>query len=324
MKRFLILILLCLWVLPVAGQDLDARYEFETGTVIDYPSDWTDEEADQLLILAAPNSSQIIVLDYPVVNIFLTENPEFSASDAVESITNELLGDEIDPTEIYSFELDGREVTAYDIELAVSGNVYAIEFSNGALGILVLVAIEEDLGLDILASFDNTEEVQNDVAIPSNSVTRNVPGAYIFQADGRFILPANWGIEARLLDEIEYAVLSAPDGDNATVMLFDLSNTLTSGTDLDVVLDELDIDWDDDFSFEIDNSADAYAFGDREAIRYELSVDGQDGSLIILRFTNNAIGLVAIYGDDTDNYAQDINQLVGSFNNLGSLLEFIN
>ncbi len=326
MKRIILLLcILCLSVPIVAQDDLTETYEFETGTTIDYPKGWEAEEVDGLVIIASNDNRQIIVVDYPIVSV-LPEDLEQVATGAVEVLANTLLGTEINPDDIYTFELDNRVVTAYDINFSVSGFVYAIEFTNGAIGMIVTAEIDNDLSLDILSSFDNSQELTNDVALPigRNSVVRDVPTVFLFESNQRFIYPANWIVNARRRDTLEYTTLSAPDNDDVTVQLFDLSQTITKGTELEEALSTVeDINWEDDFDFAIDNDFEPYVFGDRDAIQYELEVDGSQGSLIILRYSDDNIGMVAIFGEDIADYELDIIQIIGSFNNLGAVLDYM-
>ena len=325
MKRALIILCLSvIFVFPVMAQDSFTTYEFEdTGTTIDYPDSWDAELTDQILILTAGEGRQVLVLDYSLISLFLFETPDFLAADAVAVIAEEVVSSPINEAEIYDFEIDDRVVTAYDINLGVNGSVLAIEFSNGAFGILITVEIEEAIVDEMLRSFDNNNDVVDDVAVSGSSEANLVPSAYIFQGNGRLIYPAGWIVQARLREDVQYVVLSAPNDEQATVVLFDLSEAVTSGTALVDALDEVGIEWADTFAFDIDDDSDTYTFGDREAIVYDLEVDDAEGYLVVLRFDDESIGVVAVYGDDTDDYDTDIAQLIGSFNNLGALLQFI-
>lgn len=325
MKRILVLlVILCLSVPILAQADLTETYEFETGTTISYPKSWVAEEADQLVIISSNSNQQVIVVDYPIVSTFPEDLEEVAAS-AVEVLANTLLDTTINPDDIYTFELDNRIVTAYDINLAISGYVYAIEFTNGAIGILVTVEMNDDLSIDILSSYDNSQEVTNDVAVPvgRNSVARDVPTVFLFQSNQRFIYPPNWEVNARQRDTLEYTILSAPDNADVTVQVFDLSQTITKGTDLEEALDSMDINWENDFGFIINSDFEPYIFGDRDAIQYDLALENGEGSLIILRYSDDNIGMVAVFGDDLAAYQADINQIIGSFNNLGAILDFL-
>ncbi|MEL6306968.1 MAG: hypothetical protein AAFR81_18395 [Chloroflexota bacterium] len=327
--RFIIVMMfVVVSVLGVSAQELEETYVFEeTGTVISYPSDWTAELENQLLILAGSSGEQIIAIDYPLVNVLFPDNPAPTPAEAVAGVAEQALGASVDEDEIFTFDQDGREVTIYTIDLALSGSVLAIEFDNGTFGLLITVEVDEDIEDAIIASFNSTEEVASDVAIPSNSATggASVPSAYIFQGDARFIAPTGWSITPRIRDEVEYVTLGAPDNDDATVILVNLSDAVTNGTVLSDVIDTLDFDWDDAFGVSIDeDSEDVYEQADREAIQYDVDVDGEDGTLVVLRFTNNAIAVAIFYGDDADDYADDIDQLIGSFRNLGALLDFFN
>ena len=325
MKRFFALLLLLVLVFPVIAQSDDFdTYEFETGTTLDYPDDWDSELVDGILVLTDSDTSQVLAIDYPFVFTLSDDGEEPTLEEAVEILTNILLDTTIDTDEIYTFKSGGRDVAAYDFNFALSGSIYAVEFTNGAIGMLAIIEVDEDIENIMLESFDNSEEVVNDVALPSgrSSEARDVPSVFLLQNNQRFVVPAGWELNVRQRDDIQYAILTIPD-DDVTVQLFDLSETVTSGTELEDVLEETGIDWEDDFGFEIDDDADDYNFSDREAISYDVEVDGSDGTLIILRFADDAIGMAVIFGDDIDDYETEINQLLGSFNNLGAVLNFI-
>lgn len=328
--RFIVMmmgVLLGVWSVS-AQDDLDETYTFdETGTVISYPSDWTANEDNQILIIAASDTQQVIVIDYPLIGVLFQDNPTPTPTEAVAGVAEQVLGTAINQDDIFSFEQDGRQITIYDIDLALQGSVLAIEFDNGTFGILVTVELDPDTEDAIISSFNSTEEVANDVAIPSNSATggASVPSAYIFQGNARFIAPAGWSITPRVRDEVEYVTLGAPEGDDATVILLNLSDALTNGTALSNVIEALEFDWDDAFSLSIDADSEAvFEQTDREAVQYSVDVDGEDGTLVVLRFSNNALAIAIFYGDDADAYTSDIDQLIGSFRNLGALLDFFN
>lgn len=313
--------------LAVKAQDtLEETFEFESGTTIDYPAGWSAVLENQLLIITDDSSqSQVIVIDYPFIPILFQNNTDPTPTEAVAGVAEQVLGESINEEEIYTFDIDEREITIYEIDLALSGAVAAVPFDNGVYGMLVTIDVPVDLQDAFIASFNSTGEVGTDVAIPSNTDTAAAitPTAYIFQATARFITPVGWSITPRLRDEIEYTTLTAPDDADATVVLIDLSEAVTNGTALSAVVDSAGFDWEDALGVTIDlDSETAFDLADREAIQYEIEADGTDGTLVILRFSSNAIGAAVVYGTDVEDYATDVAQLIGSFRNLGALLDF--
>src|SRR5688572_6671217 len=123
MRPFLLFCLLAILALPAFAQELDETYTLDTGTQIDYPSNWDAEESDGLLILTG-GTAPVIVVDYPLFSSIVVDEDENIAAIAVETIANEILSDEIDPDDIYFFEADEREVAAYDFDEAVTGTIF--------------------------------------------------------------------------------------------------------------------------------------------------------------------------------------------------------
>jgi hypothetical protein len=320
MRPFLLFLLVTVLAFPALAQTLDDTYTLDTGTQVNYPSNWDAEEADGLLILTR-NDSRVLIVDYPLFSSIVVDQEEDVAAFAVEVIANEILGDEINPDEIYFFDSsDGRAVAAYDFDEAVSGSLFAIEFTNGSMGMLIAVNVDEDFALEMLASFDNTEEISDDVSVSTREAS-DKPSLYIFEHEGRFLLPANWTLETRRYVDLQYTIVHSPDED-LTAMLFDLSALLPSGTELADVYEASEIDWEDNFGFELTDDAEAYNIGEREAIAYPIEVGRDDGLFIVLRFRNDSIAAAIVYGE-LDDYESELAFLLGSFNDLNASLELI-
>jgi hypothetical protein len=319
MKHFLLFLLLSIFALPTFAQNLDNIYTLDTGTQVNYPSNWDAEETDGLLILTR-NDSRVIVVDYPLFNSIVADEEENLAALAVEAIANEILRDEIDSEDIYFFEADGREVAAYDFDEAVPGSVFAIEFSNSSMGMLIAINVDEDFALEMLESLDNTEEIADDVRVSSRDAGDS-PALYLFQEGGRFLFPAGWHLESRRNLDLEYAVINSPDED-ITAMLFDFSTVVPSGTDLNDVYDASTLDWEESFGLQLQDDAEPYHIGEREAIAYPIEVDNEDGLFIVLRFRNDSIATVIVYGA-LDDYEEELAFVLGSFNDLNASLELM-
>jgi hypothetical protein len=319
MRPFFLFLLLSVLALPAFAQDLDETYTLDTGTQVNYPSNWDAEESDGLLIFTR-NVSRVIVVDYPLFSSIVVDAEEDVAAIAVELISNEILSDEIDPEAIYFFEADGREVAAYDFDESVAGSVFAIEFTNGSMGMLIVINVDDDFALEMLESLDNTEEIADDVSV-SSSEAGDSPALYLFQQEGRLLYPAGWRLESRRNVDLEYVVINPPDED-FTALLFDLSAVVPSGTDLNDVYEASAIDWEDSYNFELRDEAEPYDIGEREAIAYPIEADNEDGLFIILRFRNNSIASIIVYGALED-YEEELAFIVGSFNNLDASLDYM-
>lgn len=319
MKRILIVLLLLI-VFPTQAQNDDtATYELGTGTTIDYPAEWETELLDGVLSFLDGAQSPGLVLDYPIVYTLSEEQANISSIDAVAVVTNLLLNIEIDRRDIYEFKMGVRNVVAYDFRGGLSGSIFAVEFSNGAMGVLVTIDVDEDIENAMLSSFDSNEEIVTNArqSTNRNPAERDVPTILIFGNERRVVVPPGWDVSVRQEDDIQYMILNLTDND-LLIQLFDLSETITSGTELGEVLDSIDIDWEAVFGFEIDSGANDYYFGDREAISYELRIDDAEGTLVVLRFSDDTIGIATITGRNMSDYDMEINQIIGSYNNFGA------
>ena len=145
MKMIWLFIVCVIFTVPVIAQDVDLTlYEFDTGTTLTYPADWQDELTDGVLALSTNSPTQVLVLDYPLVNTLAEDGETVTLRNAVSALTTLLLDEQIDPLEIYEFSLEGRTIAAYDIDLTLSGAVYGVEFSNGAIGLLVTIELDQE------------------------------------------------------------------------------------------------------------------------------------------------------------------------------------
>ncbi|MGB7339907.1 MAG: hypothetical protein WBC91_13510 [Phototrophicaceae bacterium] len=325
MKMIWLFIVCVIFTVPVIAQDVDLTlYEFDTGTTLTYPADWQDELTDGVLALSTNSPTQVLVLDYPLVNTLAEDGETVTLRNAVSALTTLLLDEQIDPLEIYEFSLEGRTIAAYDIDLTLSGAVYGVEFSNGAIGLLVTIELDQETETNLLMSFNNTQDIVSDVTLPTgrNNQVRDEPSVFLLPTNQRFFVPSGWDLDLRQRDDLQYAVVSLPDAD-LRVQLIDLSEVVPKGTDLDAVINGDTYDWTEAFGVEVISTSVTYHLGDREAVNYDVRVDNTDASLIILRFSDDAIGVVVIIGEDRDAYETTIHQLIGSFNNLGAVLNFL-
>jgi hypothetical protein len=149
----------------------------------------------------------------------------------------------------------------------------------------------------------------------------NIPDAFIFRAAGRFIVPAGWSFTPNRLDNnVEYVQLETADG-AATVFIFDISPVVGDSVPYEAVISASGLDLQSELGISL-SSGEMVRLDGRDAYRYALTVNGQSGTLLVVRFDNGGAGLVIAYGA-TDTYAADINVLIGSFNNLGVLVNYI-
>lgn len=323
-KLFLILLLLTIsW--PVLAQSLDATYTFDaTGTQISYSSDLKAELSDQLLIISN-NSQRIVVGDYPFVNLLFLDAKNPDMSYVIKTIGKEVAGDDINPDEIYNFDVGGRNVAAYDFKgLQVPGSIFAIEFSNGGIGMLVTFNVKQEIEDAMLASFDSVKPIVNDVVVDPAKVP-DKPTIHLFKSNGRVITPANWSVETHLNVNLEYLVVWPPK-DDLRVILFDFSQLIPNGTDLKDVRDVSKVDWENDYGVSFaDSQPQSYDIGEREAISYDIQVHSIQGTVngkfIVMRFSSNDIVAAIIYGA-MDSYTLEISQILGSFNDLDSTIGF--
>lgn len=323
--KWLMIALLLIASPALAQSETIQNYEFEdTGTSIDYPASWDGELVDGIFIVRDVNQSQVLVLDYPVIASIGDESDDIPIV-AVQELVLLLTEEEIPTDDIYQFSLDGRDIYAYDIELTLSASVYVIQFTNETFGALISIEIDDEIENQMLLSFDNSNPPATDVAVATgqSSFPREDPAVFLFDSDQRFFIPAGWVIELREREDGQYAILSVPD-DDVTVWLFDVSPSVTKGTDLDQVLDDSAINWEADFGIVVTSDIEAYSLGDRDAISYTATIDETEGYVVVLRYSDENIGVAVVSGEDTANYDLQIEQLIGSFNNLGAVLDYLN
>ncbi len=322
MKHISIVLLLFLLAFPALAQNEGfTTYEFETGTTFDYPAEWDAELDEGVLALTLDSETQALVIDYPVVYTLTEAQANISGRVAVEILANLLLNTEINRRDIYEFKIGVRNIVAYDVR--DGGSFFAVEFSNRAIGLLVTIGIDEDLENDLLSSFDNSEEVNPGLFLfTGDNVQRTSPVVYVFENDQRVMIPAGWNIILGGEETSPVLILTLPDVDTR-LQLIDLSTSVTRNTQLENVLDTVDLELENLLDIEITSGASDYIFSDREAISYEVLVDGIEGQLIILRYADDDIGLVTVSGSDNAAYELEINQIISSFNNFGLALGLI-
>lgn len=323
MRHISIILLLLLITFPVLAQNDDyTSYEFDTGTTLDYPAEW-DAELDQgILALTLNSETQALIIDYPIIYTLSEAEANISGRAAVEILANIFLETEIDRRDIYEFKIGVRNIVAYDTRNR--GSFFAVEFSNMATGMLVTIGINDDLENDLLVSFDNSEEINPGLFLPAvdGNVTRTTPVVYVFESDQRVMIPVGWNIALSENDTSPVLILTVPDSDTR-LQLLDLSTSVARNTDLEAVLDTVDIDLEETLDMEITSGAIDTVFSDREAISYDVLVDGVEGQLIVLRYADNDIGLVLVSGSDNAPYQLEISQIIGSFNNFAVALALI-
>lgn len=324
-KLTTLLLVLLLLAAPAAAQtSLGETYTTDTGTTIDYPLGWTVELADNLVILEQSNSSRVVLIDYPLVSA-LSNYQQTDLDALVEIVANEILNSDIDTASIFFDTVFNRELARYDVPTRTnaSGAVLAVRFSNDRIGMLVSINVSENTLQGMLSTFDNSTPASDDVVGTANVATE--ASSFIFRSGGRFSYPAGWSATPRRSGNIEYVNLRAPN-DAAAIVLFDITERVAANTPLNGVLADADLNLAQNFAITVDEGfAEAVTIGNREALRYQATifVDGDTyaGHVTVLEYSDNGIGIAVAYGA-LDTFALDINLVIGSFNNLGALLDF--
>jgi hypothetical protein len=326
MKRYALLLLVTLLVaLPTLAQTaLGATYTLDTGTSINYPDNWIAELQEDFVILSHTDLSRAIVLDYPLVSQLIQSDP--SLTNAVEVVADQLSEGNYDAELITTFTILGREAARYDLvgdPTSPSGSIVAVRFSNERIGIVIAINITSNILDPMLESFDNTSPASDNVILQGRGSTAPLTAAdgYIFQAQGRFSIPAGWSyIPAMLGENIEYVNLRTADA-TAGVLIFDLSNVISNNLTLDTVVAASGINFERDFGLGYDTGEFARQ-DNREVYRYAVTVNGQAGTMVVVHFDNGGTGLFVAYGN-TAAHTHDINVLLGSFTDVGATLNYI-
>lgn len=326
MKRFaLVTLLLLLSTLPLHAQvGLGATYTLDTGTSIDYPQDWNAELQDSLVILSQSDISRAIIIDYPLVSQLITSDQ--TLADAVSVVADQVLGGDYDIELITPFTILGRNAARYDIAASGTtspGSIVAVRFSNERIGIIIAININVSILNQMLESFDNTSPANDDAFIPSggNTAPATESDTYFYQAGGRLIVPIGWSVVPRLLNnEIEYVTMQTADS-STTALVFDLSNVMGNSIALDSVVAASGINLQDEFGVAF-NTGEFIRSDNRIVYRYNVTVNGQSGQMIAVHFDDGGTGLFVVYGNTTS-YTSDINLILGSFNNLGALIDYL-
>ncbi|MDQ7025322.1 MAG: hypothetical protein Q9P44_07155 [Anaerolineae bacterium] len=328
MKRFaLITLLLILSTLPLHAQaNLGATYTLDTGTSIDYPQNWSAEIQDNLVVLSQSDISRAIIIDYPLVSQLIASDQ--TLADAVSVVADQVFGGDYDADLIAPFTILGRNAARYDIAespTASSGSIVAVRFSNERIGIIIAINVNNSIFNQMLESFDNTSPANDNAFIPSggSTVPATESDTYFYQAGGRLIVPIGWTVVPRMVNnEIEYVTLQTADT-STTALAFDLSNVLGNSIILDRVVAASGLNLQGEFGVAFNIETGEFIRSDnRIAYRYPVTVNGQAGQMIAVHFDDGGTGLFIVYGN-TRSYTSDIHLILGSFNNLGSLLNYL-
>ena len=325
MKRFALLtLLISIVALPTMAQTLlGATYTLDTGTSINYPEAWEAELQDDFVVISHTDISRAIVLDYPLVSQLIQTDP--SLANAVGVVADQILQGNYDAEAITTFTVLGREAARYDISggpNVAPGSIVAVRFTNERIGIIIAINVSSNILDPMVESFDNSSPADDNVAIPSRGGEPSTePDGYIFQAQGRFTIPAGWSFAPSLLGEnIEYVTLQTAD-DATIVLIFDLSNVLSNSLTLDTVVAESGINLQSDFGVRF-STGEFVRMDNREVYRYNVTINGQGGIMVVVHFDHGGTGLFIAYGDTTT-YSSDINVLLGSFTDVGATLQYI-
>jgi hypothetical protein len=328
MKRFaLVTLLLILSTLPLHAQaNLGATYTLDTGTSIDYPQHWDAELQDNLVVLSQNDISRAIVIDYPLVSQLITSDQNLA--DAVSVVADQVFGGDYNADLIAPFTILGRNAARYDIAespTASPGSIVAVRFSNERIGIIIAINVNNSIFNQMLQTFDNTLPANDNAFLPAggNTAPATESDTYFYQAGGRLIVPIGWTVVPRLLNnDIEYVTLQTADS-LTTALVFDLSNVLGNSIALDSVVAASGLNLQGEFGVAFNTGTGEFIRSDnRIAYRYNVTVNGQAGQMVAVHFDDGGTGLFIVHGN-TASYTADISLILGSFNNLGALINYL-
>jgi len=158
--------LLVLLVLPALAQDkLTETFTFESGATFKYPKAWHLEKTHDPLMLTS-DQTEMLVLDYAALQAIGVDIKDASQNDILKAYFSKYYPDRaFKENKIEPLEIGKRSGIQYDYS-ADDGRarVMVIPFSNGSAGVMEEISLagklrEEDTGLAVVESFDNSEKI---------------------------------------------------------------------------------------------------------------------------------------------------------------------
>lgn len=320
MKRLLVLIPLLLLLAAPSFAQASQTYTLDSGTSIAYPSGWSVEQNDALVVLSRGNFSRAIVIDYPLVDM-LTLNVETTLANSLLALGREVLNVDINTGEIEDFVIAERDAARWDTRLnGGPATLVAVNFQNGGIGMLLTVGVSDGTLVDLLTSFDNLVPMTTQqMPTTRNSVQAQVmPRLFFFEDGARFTFPANWTGSLQRISGLDAVSLQAPQA-AVDVLMINLLGRVPNDASMNMVLEIAALDFSElGLRLRITDAI-PLTLGDHEAVRYygTITVDGETVSaeLTITQYSERGYGLMLAYGEELAQARADLEVMAASFNN---------